>query len=596
MDATFAKSIRQDFPILATRMQGKPLVYFDNGATTQKPQSVIDAIVHYYKHDNANIHRGVYELSQRATDSYEAARGKVAQLLNADDPAESIFVRGTTEGVNLIASSWGNANLSAGDEVIVTGLEHHSNIVPWQMACDRTGAKLRIWYGNENGELDLEDLQDLLNAKTKMVAMQHVSNALGIIHPVNEVAKRVHAVGGLLLLDGAQWVGHYQTDVTNIDCDFYTFSGHKLFAPTGIGVLWGRRALLEALPPYQGGGDMIETVAFDHTTYAPLPNRFEAGTPDIAGAVGLGAAIDYIDNLGFHRIARYEDELLLYATKQLEAIDGLRLIGNTRHKAAVLSFVIEKPSIAPLDIATHLSNDGIAIRTGHHCCMPLMSQLDVSGTSRVSLAMYNLPEEVDRLVDSLNRLISDRRQKIGNSSKPIGSAGNTGATQIDPSADSASQADSLLTFAAAIANSPDDAAAELAEEFLLFDDRESKTELLMEFGQELPRDFDMLKQLTTAVPGCMSEVYLVGRPMLQASDKLEFAADSNAEVVRGLIAILTKLFSGQDSQSILQFDIEAFFRKIGLDQFVSTQRRSGLDGMIRRIHTLANTIVERKAS
>ncbi|QDV24294.1 SufS family cysteine desulfurase [Aureliella helgolandensis] len=581
MNSEFANKIRSDFPILATQMSGKPLVYLDNGATTQKPQAMIDALVHYYTHDNANIHRGVYELSQRATDAYELARKKVAAFLGVEDAAECVFVRGTTDGINLVAASWGGNNLKAGDEVLVSGLEHHSNIVPWQLICERAGASLRVWQPNAAGELDLQQLPEILSARTKMVAIQHVSNALGTIHDVAEIVRCAKAVDATVLVDGAQWVGHYATNVAELGCDFYTFSGHKLYGPTGIGVLWGRRELLEAMPPYQGGGDMIETVEFSKSTYAPLPNLFEAGTPNIAGAIGLGAAIDYVQEVGFERISAYEDALLEYATEKMTSVPGLRILGTAARKAAVISFVLESPSIAPLDIATTLSDEGIAIRTGHHCCMPLMGELKVSGTSRVSLAMYNTFEEVDRLVEVLNALVSRRASKQ--------------ATAADDS-NSSSELSAAISFAAAVAESPEAAAHELAEEFLLFDDRESKTELLLELGQELPDCFEALKVISTAVPGCMSEVYLVGRPATDKPDYFEFSADSNAEIVRGLIAVLIKLFSGQKAEQILAFDIESFFRRIGFDQFVSTQRRSGLDGMIRRIRTLAQSIADRDAS
>lgn len=572
MTACLADSIRADFPILSTQMSGQPLVYLDNGATTQKPQAVIDALVQYYTHDNANIHRGVYPLSSRATDHYEAARSKVAEFLGASDPAECIFVRGATEAINLVASSWGGSQLQAGDEVLLTGLEHHSNIVPWQMVCDARGAHLRVLPITDTGELDLSDLDGLLNSKTRMVAIQHVSNALGTIHDIAPIIARARQVGARVLVDGAQWVGHFATDVVALDCDFYAFSGHKLYAPTGIGVLYGKRALLEAMPPYQGGGDMIDTVTFERTTYAPLPNRFEAGTPDIAGAIGLGVAIDYITAIGFDRIAAYEQELLEYATEQMQSVPGLRIVGTAPHKAAVLSFVIESPSIAALDIATRLGNEGIAVRTGHHCCMPLMSALDIPGTCRASLAMYNTFADIDRLVEVLQAIVADRQ------ARPTGA-------QVEP-ADISFAAPSRPTIAAA--------AEELVEEFLLFDDAHSKTELLMEMGDALPDTFEPLKTLTTPVPGCMSEVYLIGRPVPESPNKFEFVADSNAQIVRGLISLLQALYSGQLASEVLQFDIEGLFRKIGLDQFVSSQRRSGLDGMIRRIRTLAQAIEDRK--
>lgn len=580
-DATLAKKncmvfelgerIRSDFPILATEMNGKPLVYFDNGATTQKPQAVIDALVHFYTHDNANIHRGVYELSQRATDAYEAAREKVACFLGVQDPAECIFVRGTTEGINLVAASWGN-RLKPGDEILLTGFEHHSNIVPWQFVSERTGAKIRVLAGTDNGEIDQRDVESLLTDKTRIVAMQHVSNALGTVHDVEAIVARAKSVGAVVLVDGAQWVGHYPTDLARLGCDFYTFSGHKLFGPTGIGVLWGRRELLEKMPPYQGGGDMIESVAFDRTTYAPLPNRFEAGTPDIAGAIGLGAAIDYINSIGFEQIVAYEHELLEYATRKLKAVPGLRLVGEAARKAAVFSFVIEEPPIAAIDIAMALSQEGIAVRAGHHCCMPLMNALKIGGTCRASLAMYNTPAEVDRLEAALQELIANRRE--------------AGPRSTDANVE--------VTFAPATAESASAAADKLAEEFLLFDDNESKTELLMELGQELPDNFATLKALSTPVPGCMSEVYLIGRPVPERPGRFEFVADSNAEIVRGLIALLQCIFSGQSAAQILTFDVEEFFGRIGLPQFISTQRRSGLNGMVQRIRTLAQAIVQRE--
>ena len=560
--------VRREFPILQTRMNNYPLVYLDNGATTQKPQPVIDAIVHYYTHDNANIHRGVYSLSQRATEAFELARRKVAQFIGAPDPACCIFVRGTTEAINVVAQSWGQKQLQPGDEVLLTELEHHSNIVPWQMACQATGATLRTIPMTDDGDLDLSELDNLLNSNTKMVSIQHVSNALGTIHDLATIIARAREVGAKVMVDGAQWVGHFPTDVIGLDCDFYTFSGHKLFGPTGIGVLWGRRELLDAMPPYQGGGDMIETVSFDRTTYAQLPNRLEAGTPDIAGAIGLGAAIDYMQSLDFAQLVAYEHELLEYATEQLSQIDGLRIVGTATKKAGVISFVCD--SVATLDLGIGLDRLGIAVRTGHHCCMPLMQRLKVGGTTRASFAFYNTREDVDALASGLRKIIGER-------------------SQHQPQA-----AESMIRFAAATAPTPEAAAEQLADEFLAFDDRESKTELLIDLARQLPNNFAQLKPICQAVPGCMSEVYLLGRPIPGAPHKFEFVADSNAEIVRGLIAVLQTLLSGQDAKLLLEFDLESFFRRIGLDQFVSTQRRSGLDGMIRNIRTLALAIVQRQ--
>ena len=560
--------VRRDFPILQTRMNNFPLVYLDNGATTQKPQTVIDAIVQYYSHDNANIHRGIYSLSQRATEAFELARHKVAQFIGAPDADCCIFVRGSTEAINMVAQSWGHMNLNPGDEVLLTELEHHSNIVPWQMACQASGATLRRIPMTDDGDLDLSNLESLLNSNTKMVAIQHVSNALGTVHDLPTIIRRARDVGAKVMVDGAQWVGHFPTDVIGLDCDFYTFSGHKLFGPTGIGVLWGRRELLDAMPPYQGGGDMIETVSFDRTTYAQLPNRLEAGTPDIAGAIGLGAAIDYMNSHDFAQLVAYEHELLEYATEQLSQIDGLRIVGSSSHKAGVISFVCD--DVATLDIGIGLDRMGIAVRTGHHCCMPLMQRLKIGGTTRASLAFYNTREDIDALATGLKKILGER------SAQP---------TQI---------AESTIQFAASAAATPEAAAEQLADEFLAFDDRESKTELLIDMARQLPNNFAQLKPICSAVPGCMSEVYLLGRPNPTAPHKFEFVADSNAEIVRGLIAVLQTLFSGQDAKLLLEFDLESFFRRIGLDQFVSSQRRSGLDGMVRSIRTLALAIVQRQ--
>ncbi|MEM7475903.1 MAG: SufS family cysteine desulfurase [Planctomycetota bacterium] len=575
MTKEWLDKVRSDFPILQTQMNGKPLIYMDNGATTQKPQAVIDAITHYYQNDNANVHRGLYELSQRATDRYEHARQTVADFIGASTSEECIFVRGTTEAINLVASSWGKLALAAEDEVIVSGLEHHSNIVPWQMACAASGAELKVWYGNADGQLEIEQLGKLLSERTRMIAVQHVSNALGNIHDVLAVVDMAGTVGARVLIDGAQWIGHHETDVLQLGCDFYVFSAHKLFGPTGIGVLWGRKELLEAMPPYQGGGDMIETVAFDKTTYADLPNRFEAGTPDMAGAIGLEAAIEYVQDVGFERIKQQEYELLELATEKLQQVPGLRILGDSERKAAVISFVMESPSIAPMDVASFLANRGIAARTGHHCCMPLMGQLEVSGTTRVSLAFYNTQAEVERLAECLLELVEQRQAQMGDVAKPGDS--------------------SEIAFAASAASSVAEAAEELEDEFLDFDDAESKTELLMEIGQGVANHFEALKKISEAVPGCMSEVYLVGRPNPKDASKFEFAADSNAGIVRGLIGVLQQLFSGQKVDEVLGYDLEAFFRRIGLHQFVSTQRRSGLEGMVRRIRTLAQTQAERNA-
>jgi cysteine desulfurase/selenocysteine lyase len=394
--------LREDFPVLKQLIHGKPLVYLDNAATAQKPQSVIDAIVKFYAVDCANIHRGVHELSQRSTKTYELTRAKVQKFLNARHQHEIIFVRGTTEGINLVTQTWGRKNVKAGDEIIVAGLEHHSNIVPWQMLCEETGAHLRVIPIDDRGDLILDEYAKLLNPRTRMVAIGHVSNALGTINPVRKIIEMAHTAGALTLVDGAQAVPHMKVDVQALDADFYAFSGHKLFGPTGIGVLYGKTDLLNAMPPYQGGGDMIRTVTFEKTTYNDLPYKFEAGTPDIAGGIGLGAAVDYVNSIGIDKITAYEHELLLYGTEAVSQIPGLRIIGTAREKAAVISFVME--GIHPHDIGTVLDRMGIAVRTGHHCAQPVMDRYQIPATTRASFAFYNTTAEIDSLVAGLHKV------------------------------------------------------------------------------------------------------------------------------------------------------------------------------------------------
>ena len=394
--------IRQDFPVLKQTIHGKPLVYLDSAATAQKPFAVIDAIRKFHEVDCANIHRGVHELSQRSTAAYEETRGKAKKFLNAKTTNELIFVRGATEGINLVASSWGRKNVKAGDEIVVSALEHHSNIVPWQMLCEEKNAKLRVIPMNERGELILEEYEKLLSPRTRMVAFAHVSNALGTITPARQIIEMAHKAGALALVDGAQAAPHMKVDVQLLDADFYAFSGHKIFGPTGIGILYGKTKLLDAMPPYQGGGDMIRTVTFEKTTYNDLPYKFEAGTPNIAGGIGLGAALDYVTKVGLDRIIAYEHELLLYGTEALEQIPGLKIIGTAREKAAVLSFVME--GIHPHDIGTVLDRQGVAVRTGHHCAQPVMDWFHVPATTRASLAFYNTPAEIDALVAGLHKV------------------------------------------------------------------------------------------------------------------------------------------------------------------------------------------------
>ncbi len=396
------EKIRADFPILHQTVHGKPLVYLDNAATSQKPRAVIDAITRYYEGTNSNIHRGVHFLSEQATAEYEAARQTAQKFINAAHAHEIIFVRGTTEGINLVAQTYGRAQIHQGDEVLITAMEHHSNIVPWQILCDERGAKLRVAPINDQGELLLDEFARLLGPRTKLAAFTHVSNALGTINPVKRMIELAHGKNIPVLIDGAQAAPHIKVDVQALDCDFYTFSGHKVYGPTGIGVLYGKTALLDAMPPYQGGGDMISSVTFEKTTYNKLPYKFEAGTPDIAGVIGLGAALRYVNGLGIENIAAHEHELLAYATEKISAIPGVDLIGTAKERAGVISFVVE--GVHPHDVGTILDQEGIAIRTGHHCSQPVMERFGIPATARASFAVYNTFEEIDVLVRGIGKV------------------------------------------------------------------------------------------------------------------------------------------------------------------------------------------------
>jgi cysteine desulfurase / selenocysteine lyase len=394
--------VRENFPILKQKVHGKPLVYLDNAATSQKPVTVIEAEERFYREYNSNIHRGVHQLSERATKAYEDARVKIQHFLNAGEARELVFVRGTTEAINLVAAAYGRKNVQAGDEILITAMEHHSNIVPWQILCEEKGARLRVAPVNDRGEMIFEEFEKLLGARTKVVAVTHVSNVLGTVNPVREIVEAAHSRNIPVLVDGAQAAPHLQVDVRELDCDFYAMSSHKIFGPTGIGVLYGKARLLEAMPPYQGGGDMISSVSFEKTIYNVIPYKFEAGTPNIAATIGLGAAIDYINQLGLENVAAYEHELLEYATETLSRIPGVRIVGTARQKASVISFVLD--GIHAHDVGTVLDQEGIAVRTGHHCAQPLMERFQVPATARASLAFYNTKEEVDRLAAGIEKV------------------------------------------------------------------------------------------------------------------------------------------------------------------------------------------------
>ena len=395
--------IRDDFPILKQQVCGRPLVYLDNAATSQKPRQVIEAISRFYSEDYSNIHRGVHTLSQRSTQSYEAVRTKVQRFIHAAEDREIIFVRGATEGINLVAFGYLRPRLQAGDEIVISGMEHHSNIVPWQMLCEEKNARLRVIPINDDGEVIFEEYEKLLNSKTRLVAITHVSNALGTINPIRRMVEVAHRQQIPVLVDGAQAIPHLPVDVQALGCDFYTFSGHKLYGPTGIGVLYGKASLLESMSPFQGGGDMIASVTFEKTTYNKIPHKFEAGTPDIAGVIGLGAAIDYVQAIGIATIGAYEEELLAYATREVSKVAGLRILGSAKEKASVLSFTLE--GVHPHDIGTILDQQGIAIRAGHHCAQPVMDRFQVPATARASFAFYNTKKEVDALVNGIRAVM-----------------------------------------------------------------------------------------------------------------------------------------------------------------------------------------------
>jgi len=396
-------AIRQQFPLLNREVKGRPLVYFDNAATSQKPQSVIEALINYYTSYNANVHRGIHTLAEEATMAFESTRDAAQQFINAESREQIIFTRGTTEGINLVAYTWGRQNIKAGDEIIISSLEHHSNIVPWQILCEEKGAGLKIIPISDKGELLIDEYRNLLSPKTKLVSVAHASNALGTINPVKQIIEEAHKVGAVVLIDGAQSTVHLDIDVQEMDCDFFVFSSHKLYGPTGIGVLYGKKELLEAMPPFQGGGEMIKEVTFEKTTYNDLPYKYEAGTPNIADAIAFKAALDFVKQIGKENIRKHEEELLQYGTKRLKEIPGLRVIGEAKEKVSVISFIIE--GLHPQDIGILLDNRGIAVRTGHHCTQPLMNCFGITGTVRASFAMYNTKEEIDQLVSGLQKAI-----------------------------------------------------------------------------------------------------------------------------------------------------------------------------------------------
>ncbi|HZY87118.1 MAG TPA: aminotransferase class V-fold PLP-dependent enzyme, partial [Gemmataceae bacterium] len=477
---------------------------------------------------------------------------------------EVVFVRGATEAINLVAASYGRQFIGAGDEIVISTMEHHSNIVPWQMLCEQTGAVLRVVPINDAGEFLFDEYEKLLNARTKLVSVVHLSNSLGTVNPVKRIVEAAHARGVRVLLDGAQSVAHLPVDVRELGCDFFVFSGHKLYGPTGIGVLYGKAELLEAMPPWQGGGDMIHSVSFEKTTYNVLPYKFEAGTPHIAGAVGLGAAIDYFQSVGPEGAFAHEDALLHHATERLREIPGVRIVGNARHKSAAISFVVDDPPLSALDVAAKLNLEGVAVRSGHHCCQPLMDRFGIPGTARASFALYNTAEEVDRFADALRDVVAGAAGRVKYSSDHL-----------------------PIVYPAAVADSPQAAADELADVLEFLDDWPQRYQYILELGEELPPLPDEYRTEANRVHGCQSTVFLTARKRPGSADVLEFLADSDADLVRGLIGLLERLFCGQKAADVLAFDVEGFFARVGLDQHLTLGRRNGLAAMVQRVRNFA---------
>jgi cysteine desulfurase/selenocysteine lyase len=564
--------LRRDFPILHQKVHGKPFVYLDNAATSQKSRAVLDTVRRYYEHDNANVHRAVHALSERATEAYEAARLKVQRFLGANCLREIVFTRSCTEAINLVANSYGRKHVGPGDEVLVTWMEHHSNIVPWQLLCQEKGARLHVVPINDSGELLLDELERLLTPRTKLLALAHVSNALGTINPVKEIIDLAHRRGVAVLLDGAQAVPHLAVDVQALGCDFYTFSGHKVYGPTGTGVLYGKAEHLELMPPWQGGGDMIRTVSFEKSTWNEVPYKFEAGTPNIAGAIGLGAALDYVQAVGLEAIAAHEERLLRHVTERLADIPGVRILGTAAHKAAVLSFLVEEPPLSALDVGTQLDLQGVAVRTGHHCCMPLMERFGIPGTARASFALYNTLEEVDVFADALREVVAEALAR----------------TRPAPSAPAAPEP----AYPQADAASPEEAASEVIEVFDLLEDWADRYQYIIELGEKLPPMPDALKTPETRVHGCQSTVFLNSRRKPGTDDVVEFLADSDAAIVRGELALLQKVYSGQRASEVLAFDVQGFFQRLGLDRHLSPTRRNGLGEMVKRVRGFAASLAQ----
>jgi len=561
--------VRRSFPALEQVIHGKPLVYLDNAASTQKPRRVLDALTRFYETANANVHRGAHTLGDRATALLEQARTRVRAFLNAQQHREIVFVRGATEAINLVAQTFGRRRVGPGDEVVVSWMEHHANIVPWQMLCKEKGASLRVIPVNDAGELCVEAYEALLTERTKLVALGHVSNALGTVNPIKMLIEIAHRRGIPVLVDGAQAVPHLEVDLQDLDCDFYAFSGHKVYAPMGIGVLYGKVQHLEKMPPWQCGGDMVRTVSFERTTFNDVPYKFEAGTPDVAGAVGLAAALEEIELIGWDAIARHEACLLDRALDRLGAIPGVRLIGAPARRAGVISFVVEDPPLSAMDVGSRLDLMGIAVRTGHHCCQPLMERFGVPGTIRASVAVYNTLDEIDCFADALQVIIqtTGTRRFRGDALKAS-----------DPVA---------AEYPAATAGSVEAAATALLDDLDELEGWPERYEYLIELGRKHPVMPPELMSEAHRVRGCQSTVFLAARARFGSTDAVEFLAESDSEIVRGLLALLQYLFSGQRAAEILSFDLAGFLACSGLESNLTTGRRNGLAQVIRHLRAFA---------
>lgn len=548
-------ALRANFPALHQQVHGKPLVYLDSAASSLKPQCVVDCLAHYYAHEHSNVHRGVHYLSQRATDRYESARKSVARFIGAESEKNIVFTRGTTEAINLVASTYGRKYIQPGDEILTTVMEHHSNLVPWQLLAKECDAQLRVLDVSLAGTISVDAFVRQMNNRTRLIALGHVSNSLGTLHPVEDIIAEAHKRNIVVLLDGAQGLPHLPLDMQALDCDFYCASSHKAYGPTGVGFLYGKEELLEDLPPWHGGGDMIEEVHRTSSTWAEVPHKFEAGTPNIAGVIGMAAAIDYLEGIGMDILRKKEEALLDYTHAELQSVSGLMIVGTASQKVGAVSFLLEEHH--PYDVGHALDQAGIAVRTGHHCTMPLMKYFGIPGTVRASLGAYNTKEDIDILVARLNEIVAEHSRK------------NLASTTTDQVDSPSSTEESIETRKAA-----------LLEDLELFEDADDRREYLIELGENLKAIDNSLKIEANRIHGCLAMVWLHSTVR---GGRIYFEADSDALITRGMIALLVRLMDGQAPQTILQTDLFALVNDIGLPSLITARRKNGLNRMIERI-------------